>query len=290
MFVGVVLAAVPVFLGLVLAAVPVFMGCAAGVEATSAGRAGTPPPVVALAPAPASAAASALGAASTAPVAAPPAPELAWLSARGAGPLCAAQAQAARRRLEAIGRAFGAEYFNARFARREERNEAFFCREEASVAWSVSVAGLDGESAPPCSPEADQACAERAALATRAAVRAVEAGQEARTCWSARHTDPAPCDEAGEAGSFQGVGELLHDRAHGWLPHVQLADVDADGRPELVFLYRDNSGLREHSWYVALRAAGPGLPIEQHPAFLRPSVVGFVDVDRDGRRDLLTRA
>ncbi|HEU4538975.1 MAG TPA: hypothetical protein VFS00_32870, partial [Polyangiaceae bacterium] len=33
-----------------------------------------------------------------------------------------------------------------------------------------------------------------------------------------------------------------------------------------------------------------GLPIEQHPAFLRPSVVGFVDVDRDGRRDLLTRA
>jgi VCBS repeat protein len=82
----------------------------------------------------------------------------------------------------------------------------------------------------------------------------------------------------------------LHDRAHGWLPHAQLADVDADGRPELVFLYEDGNGIEPHSWYVALRAAGPGLPIEQHPAFLRPSVVGFVDVNGDGRRDLLTRA
>jgi hypothetical protein len=166
---------VRLFAGVALAALTPLVGC--GAKAKPAESVRTTPPGTALTPVPASPAPAVSGAptASAALAAAPP-PDLAWLSDRGAGPLCAAQAQGARRRLEAIGRAFGVAYFNERFEQRDVRNEAFFCREDATLAWSVSVAGLDDENAAPCSPAGDEACAQRAALATRVAVRAVEAG------------------------------------------------------------------------------------------------------------------
>jgi hypothetical protein len=219
----------------------------------------------------------------------------AWLTTGQEGPLCAELAKGARRRLEAIERAFGPGYVDAELWRPEARREAFLCREDGTRAWALSVAGPEADDvAAPCKPTSpgDDACFWRAERARRATIRTLEAGLESVACWNSRAQHATPCNPrvVGRLSTFAPVGALTHSFLTGETADVDLIDVDGDGRVELVFLHHDANVIDTHGWFVALRTRAPGKPVEEHPAFLGTSVVGLLDVDGNGQRDLITRA
>lgn len=209
------------------------------------------------------------------------------------GPLCAQLAEGAKRRLDAVERAFGPEYVEGWLSSDRAQTEAFFCLEDEKRAWAVSVAGLEAsdEATSRCTPDlhVDKACFERARRAMWVAVRTLEAGQESVTCWAASAERATPCQAGADYFSFLSIGALFHD-VDATRGDLELVDLDGDGRAELVLSFQDNNRIDPHGWYVALHTKAPGRPVEEHPAFIKPSVVGFFDVNDDGRRDLVTRA